>query len=65
MLATYPANDGKCISLFPYFLLQDGGSNPVWNESFLFEIPNGPTQLDIIVYDEEKHGSDDVMGSVR
>jgi hypothetical protein len=37
----------------------------VWNESFLLEIPDGPTQLDVFVYDEEKHSShDDAMGSV-
>jgi Ca2+-dependent lipid-binding protein len=42
----------------------DGGSNPVWNESFLFEIPHGPHEVDIAVYDQEKHGQDDLMGSV-
>ncbi|KAH7292303.1 hypothetical protein KP509_29G061200 [Ceratopteris richardii] len=44
--------------------IHDGGKSPVWNESFLFEIPDGPHELQIVVYDDEKHGSDEAMGSV-
>ncbi|KAI5076321.1 hypothetical protein GOP47_0008386 [Adiantum capillus-veneris] len=45
--------------------IHDGGKSPVWNESFLFEIPDGPHELDIHVFDQEKHGSDEAMGSVN
>ncbi|MCO5597581.1 hypothetical protein L7F22_051660 [Adiantum nelumboides] len=45
--------------------INDGGKSPVWNESFLFEIPDGPHDLDIHVFDQEKHGSDEAMGSVN
>lgn len=48
---------------FVYML--DGGKSPVWNENFLIEIPDGPHELDIVVYDQEKHGADEAMGSVK
>ncbi|KAH7446716.1 hypothetical protein KP509_01G070400 [Ceratopteris richardii] len=44
--------------------IQDGGKSPVWNENFLFEIPHGPQELAIHIFDQEKHGSDEAMGSV-
>ncbi|KAI5079489.1 hypothetical protein GOP47_0004968 [Adiantum capillus-veneris] len=45
--------------------IHDGGKSPVWNESFLFEIPDGPQELDIHMFDQKKHGSDEAMGSVN
>lgn len=45
--------------------IHDGGGNPAWNQSFLLEIPDGPHELDIAIYDEERHGSDEAMGSVN
>ncbi|KAI5079508.1 hypothetical protein GOP47_0004987 [Adiantum capillus-veneris] len=45
--------------------IHDGGKSPVWNKSFLFEIPDGPHELDIHVFDQKKHGSDEAMGSVN
>lgn len=44
--------------------IHDGGKSPVWNESFLFEIPDGPHELEIAVFDQEKHGGDEAMGTV-
>ncbi|KAH7297130.1 hypothetical protein KP509_26G055000 [Ceratopteris richardii] len=45
-------------------LNHDGGKSPIWNESFLFEIPHGPQALDIHILDQEKHGADEAMGSL-
>eukprot|EP00250_Pteridium_aquilinum_P015054 c22349_g1_i1 orf=271-1032(+) len=42
--------------------VHDGGSNPVWNQSFLFEIPDGVPELSIHLYDSERHGKDEAMG---
>lgn len=42
----------------------DGGKNPVWNQSFLIDIPDGPHELEISVLDQERRGADEAMGSV-
>ncbi|MCO5597870.1 hypothetical protein L7F22_051955 [Adiantum nelumboides] len=44
--------------------VHDGGENPVWNQSFLIEIPDGPQELDITVFDQERRGMDEKMGTV-
>lgn len=44
--------------------IHEGGSNPVWNQSFLFEIPDGISELDIALYDQERHGKDEAMGTL-
>lgn len=44
--------------------IHDGGSNPVWNQTFLFKVPDGITNLAIAIYDLETHGRDEVMGTV-
>ncbi|KAI5055630.1 hypothetical protein GOP47_0029151 [Adiantum capillus-veneris] len=45
-------------------IVKDGGKSPVWNESFLFEIPDGPHELEIALFDQEKHGGDEAMGTI-
>ncbi|KAH7439325.1 hypothetical protein KP509_04G056100 [Ceratopteris richardii] len=42
--------------------IHDGGSDPVWNQSFLFEIPDGVPELSVSVYDSERNGRDESMG---
>lgn len=44
--------------------IKGGGKSPVWNESFLFEIPDGPHELEIVLFDQESHGGDESMGTV-
>lgn len=45
--------------------ISDGGGDSTWNQSFLFEIPHGPTELSIALFDFEKHGTDEAMGTVN
>lgn len=45
--------------------IHDGGKNPSWNQSFLIEISDGLHDLDIALFDQERRGSDEAMGSVR
>ncbi|MCO5593753.1 hypothetical protein L7F22_047770 [Adiantum nelumboides] len=42
--------------------IHDGGSSPIWNQSFLFEIPDGVPELSIQLLDLERHGRDEAMG---
>lgn len=43
--------------------IHDAGSNPVWDQTFLFEVPHGVENLSVAVYDFEGHGRDEAMGS--
>ncbi|KAI5081581.1 hypothetical protein GOP47_0001324 [Adiantum capillus-veneris] len=48
-------------------VLQDAGGNPVWNETFNMELKGGdnPPELLISLFDKEKKGKDEPMGTVR
>ncbi|KAI5071608.1 hypothetical protein GOP47_0013859 [Adiantum capillus-veneris] len=43
--------------------MHDAGSNPIWNQNFLFEVPHGVENLSLAIYDFEGHGRDEAMGS--
>ncbi|MCO5602284.1 hypothetical protein L7F22_056413 [Adiantum nelumboides] len=45
-------------------VVKGGGKSPVWNESFLFEIPDGPHELQIAIFDDEGRGEAEAMGTV-
>ena len=44
------------------FNFVDGGSDPIWNQSFLFEVPGGVSDLKVAIFDAERHGKDESMG---
>eukprot|EP00250_Pteridium_aquilinum_P016437 c23102_g1_i4 orf=83-742(+) len=44
-------------------MASDAGSNPIWNQTFLFEVPDDVSNLAIAIYDFETHGKDEVMGT--
>ncbi|MCO5601239.1 hypothetical protein L7F22_055358 [Adiantum nelumboides] len=48
-------------------VLQDAGGNPVWNETFTMELKGGdnPPELLVSIFDKEKKGKDEPMGTVR
>jgi hypothetical protein len=35
----------------------------VWNQSFLFELPDGVPDLVLAIFDAERHGKDEAMGT--
>jgi hypothetical protein len=48
---------------FRVMLLPGGGSDPVWNQSFYFEIDDEEGgNVTIKIFDEDKHSADDIIG---
>ncbi|XP_027336961.1 C2 domain-containing protein At1g63220-like [Abrus precatorius] len=41
---------------------EDGGSNPQWNESFLFTVSDSETELNLRIMDKDKFSQDDSLG---
>ncbi|XP_057846453.1 elicitor-responsive protein 3-like [Cryptomeria japonica] len=50
-------------------LLEDivagGGTEPVWNEAFIFDISEGDYDVNIRIIDQDKFSSDDFVGEVN
>lgn len=46
-----------------FFMALDAGSNPIWNQAFLFDISDDVTNLAVAIYDLESHGRDLTMGT--
>jgi Ca2+-dependent lipid-binding protein len=43
-------------------LLPGGGSDPVWNQAFYFEVDDEGGNVTIKIFDEDKHSADDIIG---
>lgn len=41
------------------------GSNPEWNESFVFGIADGVTELHLMIMDKDTGTADDFVGELR
>ncbi|XP_024533450.1 elicitor-responsive protein 3 isoform X2 [Selaginella moellendorffii] len=41
------------------------GSNPIWNQKFLFVVEDGVSELFIKLYDEDRFTGDDFIGSAK
>ncbi|KAI5073637.1 hypothetical protein GOP47_0011650 [Adiantum capillus-veneris] len=44
--------------------IKDGGDSPIWNQSFLFEIPDGIMEISAAILDLERYSKDELMGTV-
>ncbi|GLJ41260.1 hypothetical protein SUGI_0854060 [Cryptomeria japonica] len=42
-----------------------GGTEPVWNEAFIFDISEGDYDVNIRIIDQDKFSSDDFVGEVN
>ncbi|MCO5578249.1 hypothetical protein L7F22_032088 [Adiantum nelumboides] len=59
-LLSYKTQDQKSKTL------EGGGSNPVWNQSFFFEVDDGNVAEVIIkIFDEDKRSKDDAIGEAK
>lgn len=45
--------------------LEGGGSDPVWDQSFFFEVDDGAADVIIKIFDEDEHSADDAIGESK
>ena len=45
--------------------MADGGSNPQWNESFLFTVSDDASELYLKIMDKDNVSQDDFLGEAK
>lgn len=58
-------NIAKTLALNQFKCVIDAGSNPRWNESFLFTVSDNAAELNLRLMDEDTFTKDDLLGEVK